>query len=249
MTLKFTIDFFTKFLNENTDLVVQEKWADEMVKFKKSFKKMENKSSTSKESKGPKKNKSAYNIYCSENISVIKGELPEFDNKAIFSEMAKRWSKIKSSKEFDKYQKLADVDKNRYVKEKETFSSENIKNSGPKKARTAYMMFCEEERKNISDIKGKELLVELGSRWQIVKAAKDKRLDKYQQLADKDKKRFNDEKQNFLDNKDSPEIVEEVSVVVVEEESVIEEEDVDVEVPVVKEKKRKLISGKKITKK
>ena len=68
-------------------------------------------------------------------------------------------------------------------------------------------------------------------------------------MADKDKKRFNDEKQNFLDNKDSPEIVEEVSVVVVEEESVIEEEVVDVEVPVVIEKKRKLISGKKITKK
>ena len=64
MALKFSIDFVTNFLKENGDEIIQEKWVDEQPKFKKLFKKNESKSTAEK---GPKKNKSAYNIYCSEN--------------------------------------------------------------------------------------------------------------------------------------------------------------------------------------
>ena len=196
MALKYSIDFFTTFLNVNSDETVQQKWSEELSKYKKGFKKADNKAS--KEHKGPKKNQSAYNIYCSQNMAMLKEELPELDNKAIFSEMAKRWKKVKKSDEFNKYQKLANEDKERYVKEKEDMGPETKKPSGPKKPKTAYMMFCDEERKKIDNIKGKDLLVELGARWQVLKTNKDKRLQKYEKLAEADKQRYKNEKENFV---------------------------------------------------
>ena len=237
MALKYSIDFFTTFLNVNTDDSVQQKWSEELSKFKKSFKKADNKAS--KVNKGPKKNQSAYNIYCSQNMSVLKEELPDLDNKAIFSEMAKRWKKVKKSNDFDKYQKLATADKERYVKEKEDMGPETKKAVGPKKPKTAYMMFCDEERKKIDNIKGKELLVELGARWQVLKTSKDKRLQKYEKLAEADKQRYKNEKENFVD------VVVEVPKV---EESVPEVEP-EPEVVVEKPKKTAKKAVKKVDKK
>ena len=117
MALKFSIDFITKFLSDNGVESLQQKWTDEVPKYKKLFKKTEIKT-LNKDSKGPKKNKSAYNIFCSQNISIIKKELPDLDNKAIFSEMAKRWKKVKNTDDFNKYQALAQEDKERYTAEK-----------------------------------------------------------------------------------------------------------------------------------
>jgi hypothetical protein len=197
MALKFSIDFITKFLSDNGDETLQQKWADETPKYKKLFKKAENKSLNNL-TKGPKKNKSAYNIYCSQNISLIKEELPDLDNKAIFSEMAKRWKNVKKTADFDKYQSLAQEDKDRYTQEKDVLNKDK-KPSGPKKSKTGYMIFCDEERPKILDIKGKELLIELGKRWQLLKKNKDKRLQAYQKLADEDKQRYNNEKATFAD--------------------------------------------------
>ena len=211
MALKFSIDFITKFLSDNGDESLQQKWSDEVPKYKKLFKKTEIKT-LNKDSKGPKKNKSAYNIFCSQNISLIKKELPDLDNKAIFSEMAKRWKKVKNTDEFNKYQELAQEDKERYTQEKDVLNKDK-KPLGPKKSKTAYMFFCDEERGKIVDIKGKELLIELGKRWQILKKNNDKRLQSYQKLAEQDKERYTNEKASFTDEKED----------VVEQEVVVEE--------------------------
>ena len=214
MTLKFSTDFFTNFLMENGDSNIQEKWANEQVKYKKLFKKNENKT----ENKGPKKNKSAYNIYCSSILSSLKEELPDFDNKKLFSEMAKRWKKIKNTSEYNKYKLLADEDKNRYTEEKNSFLGVDLNNPKPKRPKTSYMFFSEDEKKSITDIKGKNLIIELGSRWRNLKANNDKRLEHYAQLAAADKKRYLKEIESGI----SLPIVEEP--VIVEEEPVIVEE-------------------------
>ena len=211
MALKFSIDFITKFLSDNGVESLQQKWTDEVPNYKKLFKKTEIKT-LNKDSKGPKKNKSAYNIFCSQNISIIKKELPDLDNKAIFSEMAKRWKKVKNTDDFNKYQALAQEDKERYTQEKDVLLKDK-KPLGPKKSKTAYMFFCNEERGKIVDIKGKELLIELGKRWQILKKNNDKRLQSYQKLAEQDKERYTNEKNSFPDGKEVEVEVEEEVVV------------------------------------
>ena len=65
----------------------------------------------------------------------------------------------------------------------------------PKQAKSAYMFFCSEERKNITDMKAKEVLVELGKRWKEFKLDQEneQELEKYNKLAEKDKTRFQEE--------------------------------------------------------
>ena len=244
MALKFSTEFITKFISDNGDESLQQKWTAEVPKFKKLFKKAELKS-VSKDDNVPKKNKSAYNIYCSENISIIKEELPSLDNKAIFSEMAKRWKKVKDTEDFNKYEILAKQDKERYTQEKNEFTKD-IKPLGPKKAKTGYMLFCDEERTKILNIKGKELLIELGKRWQILKKNKDKRLQAYQKLAQEDKERYTAEKFAILKNGNDDVVVESVVIEPVVIEPVVIEP-VVVEPVVVEPVKKK--GGKKPVKK
>ena len=209
MTLKFSTDFFTNFLNENGDAIIQEKWSNEQVKYKKMFKKNENKI-------GPKKNKSAYNIYCSSILSSLKEELPDLDNKKLFSEMAKRWKTVKQSGEYEKYKLLADEDKNRYTEEKNTFLGIDLNNPKPKRPKTSYILFSEDEKKKISDLKGKKLIIELGSRWRNLKATNDKRLEYYANLAAADKERYANEMQTGI-IAPIPVVVDEPEPVVVDE--------------------------------
>ena len=68
-------------------------------------------------------------------------------------------------------------------------------------------------RGKIVDIKGKELLIELGKRWQILKKNNDKRLQSYQKLAEQDKERYTNEKNSFPDGKEVEVEVEEEVVV------------------------------------
>ena len=67
-----------------------------------------------------KKNKSAYMFFCIEDREKLKKEGLVLNNKEIITEMAKRWKKLNESKSKDlqRFQKLADDDKNRYSNEK-----------------------------------------------------------------------------------------------------------------------------------
>lgn len=72
----------------------------------------------------------------------------------------------------------------------------------PKKNMSAYMIFCKDERIQIKndmpDIDNKSILVELGSRWNKLKESDPDKLKYYNDLAEKDKKRYQDEKVNYV---------------------------------------------------
>ena len=67
---------------------------------------------------------------------------------------------------------------------------------------SAYMLFCRDERgqikNDIPDIDNKSILVELGARWKKVKETDPDKLKYYNDLAEKDKKRYQDEKTNYV---------------------------------------------------
>ena len=64
----------------------------------------------------------------------------------------------------------------------------------------------DEERKNIKDLKGREVLVELGARWKNLKNNDNKKVKVYEEMAQKDKARLNGDSEN----KESVELEEEV---------------------------------------
>ena len=187
MSLKHATQYLMDFLKEHADEEIQNKWKDSQKDFKKSMNRYEKKSS---KPEGPKKGKTAYNLFCSDERAVVNKELPELSNKEIFTEMANRWKvlKEKNPEKYEQYQKVAGVDKERYNKEKE--SLEDDKKKGPKKPKTSYMFFCEEQRKVLNkekpELSAKDVLVELGVRWKILKEKDVKKIKSYEVLAQKD---------------------------------------------------------------
>ena len=235
-----------------------DKWQENEKEFKKGFKKSEKKDETKKvRVQGPKKNMTAYNLFCSEERVNVKNDHPDLSNKDVFTHLGARWKKLKESDpvRFQKYERLANEDKERYQKEKDSFvPSENEsskKSLGPKKAQTSYMFFCGDERKVISkenpELNAKDVLVELGVRWKKLKENDAKKLKHYEALAEKDKKRYESEKS-------SSSVVADKQIV---EETVVEPEEPVQKVkakakgkktedpPVVSEKKKEVAVSKK----
>lgn len=220
MALKYTTQYLVDFLKKHADDDLQNKWVEEQNDFKKGFKRTEKRAENKKVKGAPKKNKTAYNIFCSEERLKVKEDSPELSNKEIFTEMGVRWKNLKDSypERFDHFQKLADKDKLRYQTEKENFipSEDNIdeddsgekpssrkrnkkeKSTGPKKPKTSYMFFCEHERKVVvnenPELGAKDVLVELGARWRKVKESEPKKIKSFEAMAEKDKKRYEAEK-------------------------------------------------------
>jgi len=83
------------------------------------------------------------------------------------------------------------------------------------KNKSAYMFFCAEERKVIkiekSELNNKEILVELGARWKILKSENNSKLQEYEKLALDDKERYIGEKEKISENKESNEDAEETN--------------------------------------
>ena len=79
---------------------------------------------------------------------------------------------------------------------------------GPKKNKSSYMFFCEQERKKIKEdrpeLGNKDIVVELGVRWKQLKEDESRKdeLDEYTKLAEKDKERYVSEKQVKTENND-----------------------------------------------
>jgi HMG (high mobility group) box len=73
-----------------------------------------------KNKNGLKKNKSSYMFFCIEERDNIKKDKPELNNKELVVELGHRWTDIKEHHpdRLNKFQKMADEDKERYIKEK-----------------------------------------------------------------------------------------------------------------------------------
>ena len=71
----------------------------------------------------PKKYTSSYLYFCAENRSIVKEELTNKFGQvpkctAITKELGSRWNILKEKGDIEKYEKLAELDKQRYLKEK-----------------------------------------------------------------------------------------------------------------------------------
>ena len=124
----------------------------------------------------PKKSKSSYLYFCANERSKIREQFPEMSSVDVTVLLGKRWKELKvdntRSTELSKYEKLASSDNERYKKEKQAVSKKTI--DKPKKAKSAYLLFCEQMRPVVKvdhpNMKAKEIIVELGRRWQLQKS-------------------------------------------------------------------------------
>ena len=127
-------------------------------------------------SEKPKKSKSSYLYFCAEDRQKIKQEQPDLTSVNVTVLLGKRWKELKEDKtrvvELLKYEKMASSDNERYVNEKQSVKKKTT--DKPKKAKSAYLLFCEQMRPVVKvdhpNMKAKEIIVELGRRWQLQKA-------------------------------------------------------------------------------
>ena len=123
----------------------------------------------------PKKSKSAYLYFCEEERTRIKQAQPELTSTQITVLLGERWNALKEdvsrASELSSYEKKASVDNERYIKEKGEKKSK--KEDRPKKAKSAYLLFCEQTRplvkKEMPNLVAKEIISELARRWQLQK--------------------------------------------------------------------------------
>ncbi len=166
-----------------------------------------------KDPNAPKRGKSAYLFFCTEHREKVKADLGE-DAKAteVTAELGVRWNALKASmetgkgaaqkqaqKDFDKYTKMAEEDKERYAAEMIDYtppSDEDLaelaeaKKKGrgrspggspkpkkdpkaPKRPKSAYLFFCAEVREavkaELDDPSAKNVMAELGVKWAELK--------------------------------------------------------------------------------
>lgn len=122
----------------------------------------------------PKKSKSAYLYFCEEERSRIKQAQPELTSTQITVLLGQRWKSLKDdssrASELSSYEKKASADTERYLKEKGETTTKSKKDYKPKKPKSAYLVFCEENRpvvkREMPDLSAKEIISELGRRWQ-----------------------------------------------------------------------------------
>jgi hypothetical protein len=168
-----------------------------------------------KDPNAPKRGKSAYLFFCTTMRDKVKESLSE-DSKAtdVTRELGVRWNLLKDdnsrTKEMEKYKKQAEDDKSRYDSERANYVPDEtvinqgrIKkvNTGPKRAKSAYLYFCLDKRQEVKEELGEgssatDITRELGARWNVVKANGSTK--KYDDEAEEDKTRYYNEKESGI---------------------------------------------------
>ena len=137
-------EFFTSFLQENdssNDKIVSEwKKQENIISLNKVLEKFTKTvgKEKQKEPNKPKRAKSAYTYFCSDNREKAKLELgDEYKNAEIFSKLGDMWNILKMDQsrktELQKYTNLAAEDKVRYKKEMSSYQSSHNNEDIPKK--------------------------------------------------------------------------------------------------------------------
>ena len=156
-----------------------------------------------KDKNAPKRAMSAYLYFCADFRGAVKKELG--DDSSISEqgkELGRLWNEAKYAGKISKYEKMAKQDKERHESEMENYvrpSDEEIekqykkksRKSSGKRAKSAYLFFCKEQRPIIKeedpDMSPREIMKELGKRW---KDAKKGDISKWQNLANQDRQRI-----------------------------------------------------------
>lgn len=204
--------FVISFLEEN-NINLNEEWSSKKVQksLEKIIKKKERKD---KNNNKPKRNSSAYLLFCNDERKVIKQSNPNLNNKEVTNELARRWNVIKADKNQKKlthYELLAKKDKERYISEMKQFNpptqikkgGNNDKNA-PARCKSAYIFYCIENRdlikKDNPNLSHHEVTTKMGIEWKKLKNDKSrlKEYNKYVDLALKDKERYTREKKIYM---------------------------------------------------
>lgn len=189
---KFVEDFLT---SNNVDDSVIEAWND-----KTTTKKVGNmiKGKKPKDKDAPKKSKSAYIYFCTENRAAVKEELGEdAKNTEITCRLGELWNELKNNPdradELAEYAKMAGEDKERYDNQKAEYKPTNKPEKTPR-AKSAYIFFCMEKRKEAmnelgDDAKNTEITTKLAEMWNSFKEDPDNEdeLERLRSKADEDK--------------------------------------------------------------
>ena len=242
---------FTSFLKDNGDDEIVDRWTDEdnqtsFIKIMGGFFDKKAKKDARK-SAGPKKGKTAYIYYCMSQRPILTAEYPDLDNKQITAKLGEMWNEIKNDgDQVKEYRELSDQDKARYTREVSEFeeSEDNVDEDGKKKKhktkkvsnglkknKSAYLYFCDDERKKIKDegldLKSKEVVSEMGKRWSVVKSKNGEQFRKYERMAKADHERYESEKAALGEGGNTT----------VTEHEVVDEDEQPDEQPVVEKKK------------
>jgi hypothetical protein len=162
-----------------------------------------------KDPKAPKRGKSSYIYFCVDKRPAVNESNPDMSAKEIIKELGRVWREDTSDDEKDRYSKLSNDDKDRYVNEMKGYTpppnvgnviEKKAKRSGPKRGLTSYIFFCKDQRAILkeedSNLSTKDVTSELGKRWKLL-SEKDRK--PYDKLAAKDKARYEKEKVSWVD--------------------------------------------------
>jgi len=158
-----------------------------------------------KDPKAPKRALSAWIIYTTEQRPKFKADNPEKSNTELTTLMSQEWRNM-TDKDKKKYEDLAVVDKQRYMKEKEEYESnsesenekpEKVKKEkdpdAPKKNVNSYMHFSRVIRAKHPNVK------HTAAALKVMWADLDDKSE-YEEMAKADKKRYLKEKKEYEDN-------------------------------------------------
>ena len=164
-----------------------------------------------KDPKAPKRALSAWIIFTTEQRPIFKKNNPDKSNTELTTLMSQEW-RIMTDSDKKKYEDLANVDKERYMKEKEEYESnsesENSENSesesekpkkkvkdseAPKKNQNSWMHFCKVTRAKHPDVK------HTSAALKVMWADLDDKTE-YEEMAKADKERYLKEKKEYEDN-------------------------------------------------
>ena len=264
-TLKQLNKLIKAFLNTHSAGNLNELWLS--VANQKQVKSLLTQMNKTKDPHAPKRSKSSYLFFCQNNRSLVKNELGD-NSKAteVTKELGVRWNKLKvdgkkkntkgkllypkKAAQLQEYIRSAELDKDRYEKEKKEYVSllkSPVVISQKKKlkrSKSAYLFFCAANRKTVKEelgdnAKATKVTSILGARWNALKA--ENGTSEFDKLAAEDKKRYEDEKLSTILEEESK-LVDEI----VKEEIVADKEDAKPE-PLKKKKAPKKSTGKKRT--
>jgi len=212
---------------------VSELWMDDDVQkqVKSMFTSKRASSGRKSDPDAPKKGKSAYLFFCSEHREEVKASLgSEGGVKQITSELARRWNLLKESKKssdaklVEKYKKMAEDDKQRYMDEKAQYTppeddgeeekpkrrgGKKQPKEGPKKGKSAYLYFCQMHRETVKqenpEMKSPQITTELARLWNELKSDESRKdeYDSFVAQAEEDKQRYETEKSAFVETQPS----------------------------------------------
>lgn len=210
----------TAFLTENAGAEdLQDLWtadADLQKKLKSLLTGASRAAQKKRDPNAPKRGKSAYLFFCAAHRSKVQTELgAEAKATEITAELGQRWKQLKENpkrkNELAGYEKQAGEDKARYLEEKSSYvPPDDLDNEsrggkrkkspkdGPKRAKSAYLFFCDDMRPQIKEenpeMSATEITSELGRRWGQVKEQGEKAVKRFNDLAATDKARYEREK-------------------------------------------------------